>query len=217
MSIRIYTDGSCQVKGGPGGWGFVATSKLYIDEEAKLGCGGAIHTTSNQMELMAILEAVRWASEHNHKDTCIFTDSMFCVNALRDMYKMARDGWRDKMAEKFIVKELYDTALSLNLQVQHIPGHSGDQFNTLADTLANNMMKQYSSNNTLLFEDVSAGDTIASRPAMSAFTNTFTVIGKYEASGTIILKPAYTRALKKDPFPVSEKLFNQSKYIKIIT
>ncbi len=53
--VDIFTDGACRHNPGPGGWGVIlksesATKELY---------GGEIHTTNNQMELLAAIKALQ--------------------------------------------------------------------------------------------------------------------------------------------------------------
>jgi len=54
--IVVFTDGAAKGNPGPGGWGvIIATPNGHVTE---LG-GGAAHTTNNQMELTAPIEALR--------------------------------------------------------------------------------------------------------------------------------------------------------------
>lgn len=52
--VEIYTDGACRGNPGPGGWGVLLR---YQDSEKELS-GALAHTTNNQMELMAAIEAL---------------------------------------------------------------------------------------------------------------------------------------------------------------
>lgn len=54
--LDIYTDGSCSVKSGKGGWGIVVVSQDKVYHEA---CGAEENTTNNKMELTAFLTAMK--------------------------------------------------------------------------------------------------------------------------------------------------------------
>ena len=52
-SVEIFTDGACSGNPGPGGWGAVLR---YNGREKELS-GGEANTTTNRMELTAVIEA----------------------------------------------------------------------------------------------------------------------------------------------------------------
>ena len=53
--LEIWTDGACKGNPGLGGWG----AYLKFGRHTKEICGGALETTNNQMELTAVIEALR--------------------------------------------------------------------------------------------------------------------------------------------------------------
>ena len=53
--ITIFCDGACSGNPGAGGWGCI----VEHDGERHEYSGGARHTTNNQMELMALIEALK--------------------------------------------------------------------------------------------------------------------------------------------------------------
>jgi len=53
--IEIYTDGACSGNPGKGGWGAV----LLYKEHKKEISGFQMEATNNQMELMAVIEALK--------------------------------------------------------------------------------------------------------------------------------------------------------------
>jgi ribonuclease HI len=55
MKVEAYTDGACKGNPGPGGWGVLLK---YGNIEKEL-FGGAAHTTNNQRELIAVIEALK--------------------------------------------------------------------------------------------------------------------------------------------------------------
>ena len=52
--VDIYTDGACKGNPGPGGWGVLLRTKDAVKEIF----GGAMATTNNRMEMMAVIEAL---------------------------------------------------------------------------------------------------------------------------------------------------------------
>lgn len=57
--VTIYTDGSCSGNPGPGGWAAILTGRKTI----KAVSGGIPGTTSNRMELTAVLEGLKTLSK----------------------------------------------------------------------------------------------------------------------------------------------------------
>ena len=53
-NVDIYTDGSCKINPGPGGW---AAILVYGSAERGI-CGGEADTTNNRMELKAVINAL---------------------------------------------------------------------------------------------------------------------------------------------------------------
>lgn len=140
--VTIYTDGACSGNPGPGGWGAVLEYDGYVMEK----CGGAEHTTNNQMELTAAIEALNAL-----KRPCVvqlYTDSQYVKNGVTKwMFGWKKNGW--KTADRKPVKnvELWqalDEAVSRHEVNWHwVKGHAGDRLNELADRLANQGMDPY--------------------------------------------------------------------------
>ena len=59
--VELWTDGSCSYKDRVGGWGFV----IIIDGVEIELKGSAVDTTSNRMEVMAVLKRIKC-----HQHTC---------------------------------------------------------------------------------------------------------------------------------------------------
>ena len=57
--VDIFTDGACSGNPGPGGWGAILR---YGKIEKELS-GGALQTTNNQMEMLAVIEALKLLKE----------------------------------------------------------------------------------------------------------------------------------------------------------
>lgn len=125
----IYTDGACdnmsQLDGGA--WAFldVRNGKVF-----NKGVGFQRIATNNQMELRAIFEAFLYVSPNSKVH--IITDSKYCIG-------MLSQGWKPK-ANHALISRIKSIVEDKNLTVtfEWVKGHSGDYFNEMADTLANN-------------------------------------------------------------------------------
>lgn len=83
MRYRIYTDGSWNKEKDIGGWAIVIADHQGI----KLKSGSKKGTTNNQMELMAVLNALEYAVRKHLKDIEIITDSMYVLNGVKNMQR----------------------------------------------------------------------------------------------------------------------------------
>ena len=133
--IKIYTDGACRGNPGPGGWGALI---LKDNEEIKLN-GGQNDTTNNQMELTAVIKALKFFSESTEIE--IFTDSKYVMDGITDYIKKWKvNGW--KTASKKPVKntdlwkQLDDLSAQHSIRWNWVKGHSGHRENDIADELA---------------------------------------------------------------------------------
>lgn len=140
MAIIIGTDGLCknnQAKGGQKGtWAFA----VFIDGVYKGGkSGNNPSTTNNEMELTAILEALKWAKKHNITAS-IKTDSNYAVNCI---YKWSdnwiKNGWvnskREPVANQHLIKPILESLGSCS--IEWVKGHAGIEENEMADHLCN--------------------------------------------------------------------------------
>ena len=134
--VEIYTDGACKGNPGPGGWGALLRWK---DSERRLK-GGQPMTTNNQMELMAVIEALR--SLNRPMQIRITTDSQYVKNGITKWINgWKRNGWQTAAKQPVKNKELWqqlDEQVKLHeITWAWVKGHSGHPENELADQLAN--------------------------------------------------------------------------------
>ena len=140
--IEIYTDGSCSVNSGKGGWGVVIVQDGEIIREE---CGAAVDTTNNRMELTAFLKALQIMEEQEEEvDYSIYTDSAYIANCFIEKWyqKWLANGW--KAANRTAIKnqDLWKAILKIHrhsvhhITIVHVKGHQGNKFNERADTLA---------------------------------------------------------------------------------
>lgn len=137
--ITIYTDGGCKGNPGVGAWAFVMYSgdKLITEQSA-----GLKYTTNNQMELTAVIVALRTCLTSNLDKIILNTDSQYVKNGITNwINNWKKNGW--KTANKKPVKnkelwvELDKLNSKLNVEYKWVKGHAGIELNERCDTLVN--------------------------------------------------------------------------------
>ncbi|HUY26210.1 MAG TPA: ribonuclease H [Candidatus Binataceae bacterium] len=118
-----YADGACHGNPGRGGWGAVIVAPDGSRRELN-GHGG--HTTNNQMELTAAIEALRALEPGAH--VILRSDSQYVINT------MTR-GWK-RNANQELWRRLDAAAAARKVEFEWVRGHAGDELNERADTLA---------------------------------------------------------------------------------
>ena len=124
--LIIYTDGASRGNPGPASYG------VYITDEATYSCelkGVLGHQTNNFAEYTAVIEALKWLSDHTDKTAEIRSDSELLIKQLKGEYKVKSDTIKPLHAE------IKNILLKNNLDVQF--KHVRREFNKEADRLAN--------------------------------------------------------------------------------
>lgn len=136
-TTKIYTDGACSGNPGPGGWGAVL---LYKDHVKKISGFNKL-TTNNQMELQAVIEALKILKKSI--PVTIYTDSKYVMDGITKwIFNWKKNGW--KSANKKPVKnyelwqELDKECAKHEISWIWVKGHDGDYYNEMADQLARN-------------------------------------------------------------------------------
>lgn len=134
--LRVYTDGSCLGNpGGPGGWGYAhvladSDGDLYM---TRFASGGEKSTTNNRMEILAVIKGIE--NIRSGFTIEVWTDSQYVINAAEGKWTPSKnlDLWN----------RLHFTLQSLGegCSFHWVPGHAGDTYNEMADTLATNAAK----------------------------------------------------------------------------
>ena len=126
--MRVHTDGSCLGNPGPGGW-------ACVFEDGHRALGGEMNTTNNRMELTAVIRAL----EKNSHIT-IVTDSKYVKDGVEKwMTNWKTRGWKTASGSPVKNQDLWkclDNLLAVDTQWEWVRGHTGDQGNEAADTLA---------------------------------------------------------------------------------
>ena len=131
-SVKIYTDGSCL--NNPGTGGYCALLK-YPNGKERLVKGAELNTTSNRMELKAVIEALKALPKGAYKIK-LYSDSMITVNAI--------NGWLEKWIREDFVKTKNSDLWREYLEVSKahiviatwVKGHNGLYENELCDVEA---------------------------------------------------------------------------------
>ena len=127
-TLTISTDGSVVTQGrrkgrdrGAGGWAFV------VHETGEEVFGNSLDATNNQMELTAVVEAIKRMPVEN--SLRIRTDSQYVAGMINqgNIVKSNMELWR----------EYHACSQARRIKVEWIKGHSGDVHNERADRLAN--------------------------------------------------------------------------------
>jgi len=139
-NIDIYTDGACSGNPGKGGWGVY----LKIDNEEIQLNGAKDNTTNNRMELLAVIEALKYLKCKSNIN--LFTDSKYVMQGIEEwIHNWKKNDWKTSKKEPVKNKELWielDKLVSLhNIQWKWVKGHSGDYGNERADYLATTAIK----------------------------------------------------------------------------
>lgn len=128
--IEIYTDGSCLKNPGFGGWAYVLCYKEHLKE----GFGAEVSTTNNQMELRAIIEALKALKEPC--EVTLYTDSNLMVQSINEWLKnwVKKDFKGKKNA--LLWREYLQVAKPHQIKALWLKAHAGHAQNERCDTLA---------------------------------------------------------------------------------
>lgn len=146
MKYRLYTDGACQPNPGKGGWAFI----LLDDERKIIEQGYEPSTTNNRMELFAVLQGLRCFGHLAAEDDQLLlrSDSQYLINGIRSWSSnWAKRGWKKKDGKPVlnddIWKDIREWADKLDIEYEHVKGHSGNIYNEMVDKLAVEMIKKH--------------------------------------------------------------------------
>ena len=130
--FTLYTDGYAATNPGRGGYGCIVldVNRNILNQI----CGGKVHTTSNRMEIMGVLEGLK--SIDTPSNIVVISDSQYVVNTINLwLKKWVAKGFEDKKNTD-LWKEIWELMKKHNVQARWVKGHNGDKFNELADRLA---------------------------------------------------------------------------------
>ncbi len=127
--IEIYTDGSCKGNPGPGGWA-ATILKEEADKPFAVVHGNTLHTTNNRMEMMAVIEALKFIEKNNlrNKKITLHSDSNLIIQTINM-------GWKRKKNLDLWMQ--FDSLNSeLNIKYVWVRGHANNKWNEYTDKIA---------------------------------------------------------------------------------
>lgn len=136
--VIIYTDGSCLMNPGIGGWAGVL---IYNNVEKRI-CGAEPNTTNNRMELMAMIKSLQQLREPC--EVYLHSDSAYIINAFNNNWiaDWKHKNWKNSQKKEVLNKDLWIILDQLsNYHKVHyikVKGHSDDKYNNICDKLARN-------------------------------------------------------------------------------
>ncbi|MHA2281549.1 MAG: ribonuclease H family protein [Promethearchaeota archaeon] len=147
MKFRLYTDGACQPNPGCGGWAFITYQETH-PEKRIVKSGYNDKTTNNRMEIIAVLEGLKYviraiklvASSETHSVT-LCSDSKYLLNGIETwMHDWIKNSWKKKNGKNVLNSdlwaEIYALSQEISLKCEHVRGHSGHLENEECDQLA---------------------------------------------------------------------------------
>lgn len=145
--LTIWSDGGCRGNGREnniGAWGAI----LQFGNQTKEISGIALNTTNNQMELQAVIEALKILRKKNISVE-IISDSTYVVNGITSwINNWIKKGWITTSKKPVENKELWIELYNLKNQFKeivfiHVDGHADCEGNIRVDKLLNDRMDQY--------------------------------------------------------------------------
>jgi len=141
QSILIFTDGACSGNPGPGGWAAV----IAVPEGQVQEIGGyKDHTTNNEMELTATIEALK-KIRNRHEPVSFYTDSTYVIRGITQwIWGWMKKGWKtaegNEVSNQKCWKELYslvrDRGTEGKIEWLYSRGHVGTPGNERCDEIA---------------------------------------------------------------------------------
>lgn len=148
--MQIYTDGSAigRTPNYYGGWGIVVVEN---DKPVFIKSGSKFPSTNNEMELVAIMEAILYIKPYYKSfghEYIIYTDSNYALQSVTNwVNNWVKNDWKNSkkepVANKSLIEMIYVKLHEMpNIQILKIKGHSGDMWNEMADDLATDASAQ---------------------------------------------------------------------------
>ena len=135
--VEIFTDGACRGNPGPGGWAFIL--RHVKTGKQRSGSGGERDSTTNRMELTAVIRALEALKRPVHAR--VHTDSQYVQKGISEwIHAWKQRGWRTagrqpvKNAELW--RELDELASRHRIEWRWVKGHAGHAESERAGGLA---------------------------------------------------------------------------------
>jgi ribonuclease HI len=148
QNVEIYTDGSCHTQRGIGTW----VALIFNGTNKKVLSGTMNDTTHNQMELIAVINAIEYAKLHNQNITSIrvYTDSQYVVMIPERKKKMELADFNTKNGSALpnadLVKKILDLLSWVPVEFIKIVAHQKktdtNNYNREADMLSRKLLRK---------------------------------------------------------------------------
>jgi ribonuclease HI len=137
--IKVYTDGSCK----PTNPGLAGSSFIVVEDEKLLAAEGKYigTNTNNVAELSAVKFALDYLKDKKLESETIMvhSDSQYVIGSLSK-------NWKAK-ANIELIQQIKDSLKEFpNLKFEWVKAHNGDEYNEMADELANAIVDANSKN-----------------------------------------------------------------------
>ncbi len=144
FDVILFTDGACSGNPGPGGWACILRH-CATGHEKRLS-GGEPQTTSNRMELTAVIQAIA-ALKRASLRVQVVTDSQYVARGMTEWaprwqaagWRRAKPGGKGRGApvkNLELWKRLVELCAQHEVQFQFVAGHAGHLENEECDRLA---------------------------------------------------------------------------------
>lgn len=139
--IKIFTDGACLGNPGVGGWCAI----LRYKNKEKIIKGSKKQTTNNEMELTAVLEALKKLKEPCEIE--LYCDSKYVIDGISKWIEnWVKNNWKNsskkEISNKKLWQELYKLKKIHKINPIWVKGHSGHKENELCDKIAKEEAKK---------------------------------------------------------------------------
>jgi len=139
--VQIFADGACLGNPGAGGWCAI----LRYKNKEKIIKGSKKQTTNNEMELTAVLEALKKLKEPCEVE--LYCDSKYVIDGISKWIEnWVKNNWKNsskkEIANKKLWQELYKLKKIHKINPIWVKGHSGHKENELCDKIAKEEAKK---------------------------------------------------------------------------
>ncbi len=158
----IFTDGACSGNPGPGGWASVI---VFPNGQVRELGGPAVQTTNNRMEILGVLEALRFIASHppskgkpareavkpsisnaesSANEVVVYTDSVYVLKGVQQwMWGWSRNNWKTSEGKEVLNQDLWKEFIEFfknydrkKIKWNYCAGHSGVPGNERCDEVA---------------------------------------------------------------------------------
>ncbi len=130
--VQVYTDGGCIGNPGIGAWAYI----LLYDDQKIPGSGYHPNTTNNQMELQAVIEALKHIRqlEEAQRGVVLYSDSRYVIQGITDwLPQWKKRNWKrannKPVINPALWKELDLLRESMSVLWEWLPGHANIEMN----------------------------------------------------------------------------------------